>query len=322
MDIYNELTYINKSSIALGYFDGLHLGHKVVLKNAINIAKENNSQTTVIIFKEHPLKFLTNTHIEQILTLEEKLAMLNEIGIDNVVLLDFENFSNIRAKEYLENVLVKYFSPIAITTGFNHFFGFKKEGNSKFLKENKDKFNYKFFEVPPFVVNETIVSCSSIRNKISLGNFPEANKLLGYNYFVNGTVIEGQKIASKLGFPSANIIYPENKVQIPHGVYYVTVEFENKVYNGILNHGFAPTIENKTVLKTEVHILDFDKNIYGKNIKISFISKIRNQMKFENIEKLKAQLTRDKAFAEIYKYFLEGNFQLDLNKFSQNRFRL
>ncbi len=322
MDVYNELTYINKSSIALGYFDGLHLGHKVVLKNAINIAKDNNTQTTVIIFKDHPLNFLTNNRVEQILTLNEKIQMLENIGIDNVILLDFEEFSNKTAIDYLENVIIKYFSPIAITTGFNHFFGYKKEGNSDFLRRNKDKYDYKYFEVPPFVVNENIVSCSVIRNKLSLGNFPEANKLLGYNYFINGTVIEGQRIASKLGFASANIEYPENKVQIPHGVYYVKVVVDEKEFNGILNHGFAPTINNEEKLKTEVHILDFNEDIYGKNIKVSFISKIRNQMKFENIEKLKSQLTRDQAFAEIYKHFLEGNFQLDTKRFSPNKFLL
>ena len=303
-----------KSSIALGFFDGLHLGHRVVLKNAINIAKESNSQTTVILFKEHPLNFLTTQKVSQILTLDEKIKILEVIGIDNVVLLDFEDYSNITATDYLEKVLIKYFTPIAITTGFNHYFGFNKEGNSDFLRKNKDKYNYKYFEVPPFVVNENIVSCSVIRNKISLGNFTEANALLGYNYFINGTVIKGQQIAGKLGFPSANIEYPENKIQIPHGVYFVTVDVNEKTYNGVLNHGFAPTINDENKLKTEVHILDFDEDIYGENIKISFVTKIRNQMKFENIEKLKAQINRDKAFVEIYKYFTDNNIHLSCKR--------
>lgn len=315
MDIINELTYINKSSIALGYFDGLHLGHMVVLKNAINISKENNSQTVVITFKEHPLNFLTGQNVEQILTLDEKLSILEEIGIDNVLLLDFEKYSTITAQDYLENVLVKYFSPIAITTGFNHYFGFNKEGNSQFLRKNKDKYGYKYFEVPPFVMNNNVVSCSVIRSKLSLGNFPEANELLGYKYFIKGNVIEGEKIASKLGFPSANIEYPENKIKIPHGVYYVLAEIDGKEYNGILNHGFAPTITQEEKLKTEVHILDFNENIYGKNIKISFVTKIRNQMKFENTDKLKAQIIRDKAFVEIYKHFLDRSIHLSCKRF-------
>jgi len=322
MQKYNELTYINKSSISIDYFDGLHLGHKVVLKNAINVAKENSTQSTVIIFKEHPLNFLSNEKISQILTLEEKLEILEKLGIDNVIMLDFNEFSTTSAKDYLENILIKYFSPIAISTGFNHCFGFNKEGNSKFLKDNKEKFNYKYFEVPPFVMDESIVSCSVIRNMIQLGNFTQANKLLGYNYFINGTIIEGEKIARKLGFPSANIIYPENKIQIPHGVYYVRVNVQNKEYNGILNHGYAPTLKNKTKQKTEVHILDFNKNIYNENIKISFITKIRNQLKFENKEKLIAQINRDIAFAQIYQHFLKGHYHLDTSKFSNKKYLL
>ena len=129
-----------------------------------------------------------------------------------------------------------------------------------------------------------------------------------YNYFINGIVIEGEKLASKLGYPSANIIYPENKINIPHGVYFVIVQFDEKEYFGVLNHGYAPTLENTNELKTEVHIIDFDQNIYGKNIKISFITKIRNQIKFENVEKLKLQIIRDIAFTNIYKHFLDGHY--------------
>lgn len=313
MHIFDELTYINKSSLALGFFDGLHLGHRVVLKNAINIAKENKTQSTVVTFKNHPLKVLSNKDVEQILTIEEKLKILEEIGIDNVVLLNFEDISNIKADEYIENIIVKYFSPIAITTGFNHSFGYKKEGNIEFLHKNKEKYGYKYFEIPPFVTNERIVSCSVIRNMIHLGNFYESNKLLGYNFFINGIVIKGEQIASKLGFASANILYPENKIKMPEGVYYVKVHVDNIEYDGILNYGNAPTIDNEE-LKTEVHILDFNKDIYGKHIKISFISKIRNQIKFEDTEKLKAQIVRDIAFAKIYKHFLHN----EINKFTLN----
>ena len=307
MNIYDDLTFIKNSSLALGFFDGLHLGHRVVLKNAIHVAKEHNSVSTVIIFKEHPLNYLTDTKIPQILTLDEKLEILSNLGIDNTVILDFEKYSHIKAQDYIENILIKYFSPIAITTGFNHSFGFNGEGNGNLLKQNKEKYNYKYFEVPPFVVNNNIVSCSVIRNYIQLGNFPDSEKLLGYRFFIKGTVTEGEHLASKLGFPSANIIYPEDKINIPHGVYFVTVMIDNKKYNGILNYGFAPTVDNINNLKTEVHILGFNQNIYGKNLKISFITKIRNQMKFENIEKLKAQIVRDIAFTEIYKYYVKEN---------------
>ena len=304
MQIYNELTEIKNSSLALGFFDGLHLGHRVVLKNAINVAKKNNCNSTVIMFKEHPLNFLTNDKISLLLTLNEKLKILEAMGIDNVVLLDFEEYSHINAQDYLKNVIIKYFSPIAITTGFNHTFGFNREGNSNFFRNNSEKYGYKYYEIPPFVVNETIVSSSAIKNKLSLGDFFNANKLLGYEYFIQGIVEKGDKIASKLGYSSANIKYPEEKIQIPHGVYYVLVYVKNKKYNGILNYGYAPTISENSSLKTEVHIIDFNQNIYGENIRISFVTKIRNQIKFDSIEKLKEQIKRDIAFAEVYQHFV------------------
>jgi riboflavin kinase/FMN adenylyltransferase len=262
----------------------------------------------VITFKNHPLSTLTNQKIELILDLDEKLEMFENIGIDNVVLLDFEKISHLKANDYLENILVKYFSPISITTGFNHNFGYNKEGNSEFLRKNKDKYGYKYFEIPPFVVDDKVVSCSVIKNLLHLGNFYEANKLLGYSYFIQGRVIEGDKIASKLGFASANIVYPMSKPEIPHGVYFVTVEIDGNTYNGVLNHGYAPTIDNTTKLKTEVHIINFNQNLYDKKIKIKFITKIRNQMKFDNIDKLKAQIQRDIAFTDIFQHFLSKYF--------------
>ncbi len=300
MHIYDELTYLKNTSLALGFFDGIHLGHRVVLKNAIHIAKENNSQSCAIIFKNHPSTILSKSQVEQILTLEEKLNMLEKIGLDNVVLLDFKDYCTIGAKDYLENILIKYFSPIAITTGFNHSFGYNKEGNSKFLRTNQSIYKYKYFEVPPFVVKNNIVSCSVIRNFLHLGNFQDANELLGYNFFIQGTVIKGEHIASDIGFPSANINYPEEKIKIPYGVYFVTINVKGKEYTGVLNHSIEP--KNKT----EVHIIDFNQNIYGEKIKISFIAKIRNQIAFNSTDKLKAQITRDIAFAEIYKYFLHN----------------
>ncbi len=305
MQIYNDLTYIKNSSLGLGFFDALHLGHKVVLKNVIHTAKKYNTTSVAIIFKEHPLNFLTNQKVEQILTLEEKIKMFESIGIDNLIILDFNKFSNMKASDYLKNIIIKYFSPIAITTGFNHSFGYKKEGTSEFLRQNSHNYNYTYYEIPPFVINDTLISCSTIRNRIKLGDFVFANNMLGYKFFINGIVIEGDKIARTIGFPSANIEYSEEKIKIPFGVYYVIVEINSKKYNGILNYGYAPTLNNTTNLKTEVHILNFNQNIYGESIKISFVTKIRNQMNFKTKDKLKDQIIRDIAFCNIYQYFIK-----------------
>ena len=302
MQIYEQLTYINNTSLALGFFDGLHLGHRVVLKNAIKIAQKEKTSSTVITFKNHPLNVLFDQNIEQILTIDEKLRLLNKIGVDNVVLLDFKDISGMLAEDYIQNILVKYFSPIAITTGFNHTFGYKKQGTSKLLKSDEQKYGYKYYEVPPFVIDGDVVSCSVIRNKLQLGNFIEANKLLGYKFYISGNVIHGEKLASKLSFPSANINYPDDKIKIPHGVYFVQVVIDNKQYNGVLNHAYDINGNNKT----EVHIIDFNRNIYGKSILIKFAAKIRNQMQFDDAEKLKYQIRRDIAFTEIYQHFIAG----------------
>ena len=303
MNIYEQLTYINKTSLALGFFDGLHLGHKVVLKNTIKIAKKNDTTSTVITFKSHPLNYLTDENVEQILTTEEKLNMLESYGIDNVVILDFQNIANIKAEEYISDVLVKYFSPIAITTGFNHSFGYKGKGNSDLLKEYSKKFDYNYYEIPPCVLNGDVISCSVIRNKLQLGNFFDANQLLGYKFYITEKVIEGDKIAASLGFPSANINWPKEKIKIPYGVYFVQVFVDGKIYNAVLNH--APDKSGK--IKTEAHIIGFNGNIYGENITILFVSKIRNQMDFENVDKLKAQIIRDIAFTDIYQHYISKN---------------
>ncbi len=315
MQILNELTYINNSSLALGFFDGLHQGHMVVLKNALNVAKKYNSPSVAVIFRKHPQNILSRNKIEQILTNDEKLQMLEKMGFDYVVMLNFEDFQYMSAKEYLENILIKYFSPVSITTGFNHFFGYNRQGDSEFLRENSKLYNYEYYEIPPYVINGITVSSSQIRNKLQLSDFQTANEMLGYKYFIQGIVEKGEQLASRLGFPSANITYPLNKVKVPYGVYFVNVELKNRVYNGVFNYGLVKGSDGVTKLKTEVHILDFSENIYGKNIKISFVAKIRNQMEFDNIEKLKYQIRRDIAFVEIYKHFLGTSFSIPSNKF-------
>jgi len=315
MHIFNELTYIHKSSLALGYFDGLHLGHKVVLKNAVNAAKKNNAESAVILFKEHPLACLNGAAPPQLLTLEEKLEILAETGIDNAVILDFKDFASMRAEDYFKNVIIKYFSPIAVTTGFNHSFGFKRSGNSRFLREKCAEYGCKYYEIPPFTIDGNLISCSNIRKMIVMGDFYEADRLLGYSFFVRGIVVKGAGIASKLGFPSANINYPDDKVQLPEGVYFVQIKTGGSVYNGVLNRGISPDINNVPSMKTEVHIIGFNGDIYGKNIEISFITKIRNQIKFENTEKLKVQILRDTAFTYIYSKFMNRHFSLSDSRF-------
>lgn len=304
MEVFSELKQSKNLSLALGFFDGIHEGHQVVIKNAINIAKANKTKSGILMFKEHPLTFMTGKKVKNILNIEDKLKYLEKIGVDEVYLLDFPAFENMSAEEYLKDIVVGHFSPVAITTGFNHNFGKNKSGTPGLLRALQAKFGYRYFEIPPITCNQSVISSSIVKKSIGEGNVYFAHSLLGYKFFIRSKVIEGAHIASTLGFPSANIVYPENIVKIPNGVYYVIVEYNGRKYNGILNHSDCPSLFPTKEPKTEVHLIDFDENIYGKEIKVSFVTKIRNEINFENKEKLCAQLLRDKAFVEIYKYYV------------------
>lgn len=304
MEIFSELKESKNLSLALGFFDGIHEGHQVVIKNAINIAKTMGTKSGILMFKEHPLSFISHKKINNILNLEDKLRYLEKTGVDEVYLLDFPKFENLSAEEYIKNIIFRYFSPVAITTGFNHNFGKNKSGNPSLLRELQKEYGYKYYEIPPITCNQSVISSSIVKKSIEEGNVYFAQSLLGYRFFIRSKVIEGQHIASTLGFPSANFIYPENIVKIPNGVYYVIVTCRGKKYNGILNHSDCPSLFPTKEPKTEVHLLDFNEDIYGEDIKISFVTKIRNELNFENEEKLSAQLLRDKAFVEIFKYYV------------------
>lgn len=302
MKTYNGLIELPNLSLALGFFDGLHQGHKVVIKNAVNYAKQNGVESGVILFKEHPMSYIMRNYVKQLITLEDKMSMMEAIGVDNIILLDFDNtIANLSAQDYLKDILVKYFSPIAITTGFNHTFGANRLGNSEFLRSFQSKYKFRYFEIPPITCNNVVSSSSSIRNAIMCGNLDLANSLLGYNFFIKSKVIQGQKIGRKIDFPTANFAYPENIVEIPTGVYLVEVDIEGETYRGIMNYGYRPTVDDDYNLHAEVHILDFSEDIYGKVIKVSFITKIRNEIKFKELSELKYQIIKDLEFARSYK---------------------
>lgn len=308
MNIHYGLTQYPKQSLALGFFDGLHQGHKVVIKTAVNFAKENNTQSAVIVFKEHPMSYIMKNSVKQLITFEDKISMLEDLEVDNIFVLEFDSYlEHLSAAEYLKDILIKYFSPIAITTGFNHSFGYKRQGNSEFLRNFQSKYNYRYFEIPPITCNNIVSSSSSIRNAVMCGNLELANALLGYEFFLNAVVIPGQKLGRKLDFPTANFVYPSQIVELPTGVYLVTVEYDSAIYRGILNYGCCPTVSDDYELRCEVHILDFNRDIYNEKIKVSFVTKIRNEIKFSNITDLKHQIIKDIDFASNYKNFLSHN---------------
>ena len=283
MEIFDKLTKINNCSLALGFFDGVHTGHKKVIQSAKRLY---NNKTAVITFKEHPFAKISDKYIT---TRDNRAKLISLLEIDYLFELDFtEEFSQISAEEYLK-MLYNFFQPSVISTGFNHTFGKNKSGNSEFLKKYQKKYNYKYVEVPPQTMDGKVISSSKIKEYLNMGDIISANKMLGYNFSIKGRVIHGNHIGRTIGFPTANIKYPDKIIQIPYGAY-------SAMINGmkaVVNFGKKPTIGKNLQPVVEAHILNFDKNIYNTDIEIKFIKKIRNEKKFNSLDELTAQINKD-----------------------------
>lgn len=288
MQVFYELTENKNLALALGYFDGVHLGHQKVIKSAVDYAQNNGKKSAVITFKDHPCCYFYGVCPKYILSRKQREEEIAKFGVDFLYELDFnETLAGLSAEEYLKNILIKYFSPAAISTGFNHHFGARKSGDAEFLRQHQDRFKY--FEIPPQKINNEIISSTAIRNYLNKGEIAKANEMLGKNFSISGKVIEGQKLGRKLGFRTANLIYPVEIVDIPFGVY----EVQTTYGKGITNFGIRPTVSNTKKAVLETHILDFDKDIYGKTIKVEFLRMLRKEQKFNSVNELKKQIQSD-----------------------------
>ena len=288
MQVFTELTKNHDLSIALGFFDGVHLGHKAVIQSAVDFAKQNNTKSAVITFSDHPCCYFWGLCPKYILTRKEREKRIEALGVDYLYELDFESISGLTADEYLRDILVKYFTPLAISTGWNHNFGYKKSGNVKFLKENSKKYGYEYFELQPQKIEKETISSTLIRKLLANGNVIKANIMLGQKFSIEGVVVKGNKIGRTIGFKTANLVYPPELIELPYGVYSV----ETTYGKGIANFGIRPTINGSNAI-LEVHILDFDKDIYDKPIRVEFNKMIRTEKKFPSLDALKNQITLD-----------------------------
>lgn len=304
MQIFNEL-HENKElpnkglSLAFGFFDGVHIGHQAVIKSAVEHAKENNTKSAVITFQDHPCCYFYHLQPKYIITKHDKVKMFENLGVDYLYFLKFDDYlASMEAYDYMKEVIVKNFAPLSISTGFNHSFGAHKSGDVDFLSRLQEEFNYKYFEVQPVLYNSEVVSSTRIREDIALGNIEFVNAMLGYEYFLEETVVEGDKIGRTIGFKTANLIYPDNLVTIGKGVYKVKVDYDGQTYDAVANYGLRPTVANDGKQVLEIHILSFDKDIYGEKIKVTFLKKIRDEKKFGSLDELKEQIKSDVLNAE------------------------
>jgi riboflavin kinase/FMN adenylyltransferase len=297
-----ESNNLKNTVITVGTFDGLHLGHQKIIKTLVERAEENNSQASVFTFWPHPRFVLGKINgLELLNTFEEKVELFKQNGIDNLISYEFtKEFANLSSREFVKQFLVEKLNVKHLILGYDHHFGKNREGEFKKLQECANEFGFTIEKVSALSQDDENVSSTKIRNYIKSGEIEKANEFLGYVYFLQGHVVKGNKLGRKIGFPTANISVPSYKLLPKSGVYTVKVNIDNKLFIGIMNIGFRPTIgkfDNKTL---EVHIINFDEDIYQKTIKVEIFKRIRDEEKFEDLEELKNQIAKDKDFASNF----------------------
>ncbi|MDM8159148.1 bifunctional riboflavin kinase/FAD synthetase [Labilibaculum sp. K2S] len=301
MKIYTDLKDFSAINpvVTIGTFDGVHLGHRKVIRRLQELAQKVNGETVIFTFYPHP-RLVLNTEdngLRLINTLEEKKVLLEATGIDHLVVYPFtKEFSKLTYVEFVEKILVKQLGMKYLVVGYDHRFGHNREGKYEDLKIFADQLNFKIERQDVLNMDAINVSSTKIRNAIADGDIQMANKYLGYRFFIKGDVVNGKKLGHTIGFPTANIDPQESYKLVPKdGVYAVKVDVDDKRYLGMLNIGVRPTVNNQLDNRSiEVHILDFDKDIYYKNITIHFYQRIRNEQLFASLDELKAQLALDK----------------------------
>jgi len=295
---YQNLNLI-EPVVTLGIFDGVHRGHRVLLDRLVIRAEELKAESVVITFSPHPRLVLEqkNINLAFLTTIEEKIVLLEKAKVDHLIIIEFnKQFSKIKACDFIKDILVEKIGTKHLIIGFNHHFGRSGEGDFNTIKQCSESNAFKVEQVQGFHTEEGAISSSSIREALLNGKLDEANRWLGYSYSVSGTIIEGRKIGRSIGFPTANID-PDNKYKlIPgNGVYAVEVHLDDKNYKGMLSIGSNPTVNADIRMRSiEVHILNYNMDIYGRKISVTFRKRLRDEKKFDNIEQLTQQMELDK----------------------------
>lgn len=299
LKVYNTIFDFPKglrSVVSVGTFDGVHKGHLEIIKKMTGLAKEYGLISVILTFDPHPRYALKkdDDKLKLLSTTEEKIARLENYGIDYVVVINFTpEFAKIPYEEFIKKYLVEALNAKYIVVGFDHRFGENRSGNHQKLIDVKKEFGFEVIEIQALIESNTAVSSTKIRDLIENRQVEQANKLLNYSYCISGKVIEGTRTGKKLGFPTANLFVEDKFKLIPApGVYAVKVEIGGSWHQGMCNIGFNPTFDQRP-FSIETHIFDFGEDIYGQNIRICFISFIRMEQKFGSIELLKEQLEKD-----------------------------
>jgi riboflavin kinase/FMN adenylyltransferase len=297
-----EFSSTTKTIVTLGTFDGVHKGHKSILEKLINSSKSSGCQSVVLTFFPHPRMVLQqNSDLKLLNTIDEKAELLEKTGIDNLIIHPFDMaFSRLTAEEFVKDILVDRLNISKIIIGHDHRFGRNRTANIDDLIRFGLDYGFEVEKISALEINEVSVSSTKIRNALNEGKIDVANDYLGYQYFINGTVIKGKQLGRTIGFPTANIEPSENYKLIPaNGVYVVSSEIDGRTVQGMMNIGTRPTV-NGTGITIEVHYHNFNEDLYGKHIKVSLHHRLRDEVKFESFDALKQQLEQDRQDSLAY----------------------
>jgi riboflavin kinase/FMN adenylyltransferase len=292
-----ELPHIKNAIVTQGTFDGVHAAHKVIISRVKELARMHDGETVVMTFDPHPRLVLypDDNDLKVLHTLDEKIEALDKEGIDHLVVIPFtREFSRLSSLQFIRDIIVNQLGTKILVIGYNHRFGKNREGSFEHLKEYSSLYGFEVVEIPVQDVDEVAVSSTRIRRALEAGDVVTANKYLGRRYSISGSVLHGNKLGRTIGFPTANIVISDQHKLIPSdGVYAVIVRIGNKLHKGMLNSGYRPTVNGKSH-SIEVHIFDFNEDIYNQFITIEYVDKLRDEIKFDSIDSLKNQLEKDK----------------------------
>ncbi|GAB4543917.1 MAG: bifunctional riboflavin kinase/FAD synthetase [Thermodesulfovibrionia bacterium] len=280
--------------LTIGNFDGIHLGHQAIFKQVVQAAKREKGTSMVLTFQPHPLRVISPERApRQLTTFKDKVELIRGFGIDYLICINFtKEFSNIEAEDFVKRILVDKIGVKGVFIGSNYLFGRGRKGNPELLKRLGKAYGFSVTVVDELKIGDVTISSSKIRSLISNGKVEDASRLLGRPYSVMGTVIKGARRGRKiLHIPTANLTTP-NELLPKDGVYAVTLNLEGKTYGGAANIGYNPTFEDKR-FSFEVHILDFNKDILGKDLRVNFIKRLRDEIRFNSPNELAEQLKKD-----------------------------
>ena len=298
MKIHNRIETLEKLQNAVvtsGTFDGVHFGHQKILKRVVEVAKLSKGESVVITFWPHP-RFIINPEdsFKLLNSFEEKAERIEKFGIDHLVKISFtREFSELSSLDFIQKILIDALGTKHLVIGYDHRFGKNREGGFDYLKEKQGSLGFRIEEIPKQDIDEIAVSSTKIRNALDNGELNLVSKYLTYNYSLTGIIVKGDQIGRTLGYPTANVKVLFSEKLIPgKGIYATKVLLRNIEYPSVTSIGIRPTFDGKD-LRIEVHIFDFDRNIYGEEIKLEFVEYLRDEMKFEDANQLIDQMKKD-----------------------------